>query len=152
MIGEVGANEGSVLGVQVKRGVLVGNLLKRFAHDVKQALWVCLDFVAHDLAREFDRQIEQFAAAVQESLRETPALSQQEMARAWLESLRVERSAVMSLFHDNVINAETMAMLTAEIDRQLIDPAATWPEIQATIAPEGMDTPDPGRDPEQRES
>lgn len=79
------------------------------------------------------QQMDQLADAVQESLREEPTLSEQEVAKAWLESLRVQRNTVMSLYHDNIINQETTSNLIAEIDMLLMDPASTWPEIEARI-------------------
>ena len=82
------------------------------------------------------QQMDQLAHAVQESLREEPTLSEQEVAKAWLESLRVQRNTVMSLYHDNIINQETTSNLIAEIDMLLTDPASTWPEIEAKILKE----------------
>jgi monovalent cation:H+ antiporter, CPA1 family len=87
-----------------------------------------------------EQSIEHLTAEVQESLREEPSLAQQEMAKAWLESLRVQRNTVMNLYHDNIITDETTSHLIAEIDMLLMDPASTWPEIQAKILQEDEGT------------
>lgn len=83
-----------------------------------------------------ERQIEQLTERVQETLRQEPILTEQEMAKAWLESLRVQRNTVMSLYHDNIISSDTTGHLIAEIDMLLADPASTWPEIEAKILQE----------------
>lgn len=80
-----------------------------------------------------DQQIEQLTDKVLETLHEEPALAKQEVAKAWLEALRVQRNTVMSLYHDNIINEETTSSLIAEIDLLLMDPASTWPEIKGKI-------------------
>jgi CPA1 family monovalent cation:H+ antiporter len=80
-----------------------------------------------------DQRVKRLIEQVQESLREEPALLEQEVAKAWLESLRVQRNTLMRLYHDNVINEETVSTLVAEIDMMLLDPAASWPEIEEKI-------------------
>lgn len=79
------------------------------------------------------QQIEQLNEKVKEALRAEPALAQQEMAKAWVESLRVQRNTMRSLYHDNIISEETASGLIAEIDVLLMNPDSKWPEIEAEM-------------------
>jgi len=92
------------------------------------------DYTLNTLEPVLETRIEQLTVQVREALKENPGLSEQEMARAWLETLRVQRSTLMSLHHDNIIDESTFYTLVGEIDLLITDPGSTWAEIHSRMS------------------
>ncbi len=76
-----------------------------------------------------DRQLEALTAQVRAALEEAPLLYQEELADAWIETLRAQRNALTGLFHNNIITEDVYNELVAEVDFLLIDPESHWEEL-----------------------
>jgi CPA1 family monovalent cation:H+ antiporter len=69
------------------------------------------------------------ALEVKNSLKSNPGLRAEELADAWREALRTQRTTLTKLFHDGIINETTLSELVSEVDEALAEPDALWDEI-----------------------
>ncbi len=74
--------------------------------------------------------------AVEQILRQHPALQMEELHKARLEILRAQRIALQELFHAGVIGEETFATLAAEVDSALSDTLPAWPGMLLRRSPD----------------
>jgi CPA1 family monovalent cation:H+ antiporter len=54
-------------------------------------------------------------------------LHEDELSDTYREALRAQRSALTTLFHDNIITEDTYETLVTEVDGALANPNSTWP-------------------------
>lgn len=87
------------------------------------------DFTWQYLAPALERRSKMLTQAVRESLIADPTLRAQELADAWREALRSQRSELTSLHRDGAISEEIFSELVAEVDAQLEDPHTIWSEV-----------------------
>lgn len=76
-----------------------------------------------------DQHLMQMTEAVRASLDEHPFLYEEELADAWIETLRAQRNSLTGLFHSNINNEDIFSELTAEVDFYLVDPDSGWQDL-----------------------
>jgi CPA1 family monovalent cation:H+ antiporter len=76
-----------------------------------------------------DERSKTLANLLRETLENEPHLHHEELADAYREAIRSQRSTLTELFQDNIISQETYEGLVAEVDAMLIDPESTWTEL-----------------------
>jgi CPA1 family monovalent cation:H+ antiporter len=102
--------------------------LQRMFHE-----GIISEYTLRRLNMILDQRLEKLTEAVHSALEEHPILYQEELADAWLETLRAQRIALTGLFHGNIITEETYAELVAEVDFLLTDPETGWQELNQKI-------------------
>jgi len=65
---------------------------------------------------QLNHQIDTYAAEVREMLDSAPEIEAEELDTVLRDALRVQRSAVLGLYHDGVISDDTLSRLALEID------------------------------------
>lgn len=80
-------------------------------------------------------QIASMTDKAHHELETNPVLFQEELAMAWVESLRVRRTTLTTLFHDHIISEENYLEMASHLDLLLADPENAWREIQPEIEP-----------------
>jgi monovalent cation:H+ antiporter, CPA1 family len=80
-----------------------------------------------------EENLEALTAKVHASLEAEPVLYEEELADAWVETLRARRNALTGLYHNNIITEEIYAQLVAEVDFLLTDPETGWKEFKQHI-------------------
>jgi monovalent cation:H+ antiporter, CPA1 family len=63
-----------------------------------------------------------------------PVLSQEELAMAWVESLRVRRATLTALYHDHILSEDSYLEMASGLDLLLADPKNAWRKIQGDLA------------------
>jgi monovalent cation:H+ antiporter, CPA1 family len=102
--------------------------LQRMHHE-----GVISEYTQRRLGKLIDERLHQMSEEVRASLESEPGLYQEELADAWIETLRAQRSALTGLFHNNIITEDVYAELVAEVDASLVDPEAGWKELNETL-------------------
>jgi monovalent cation:H+ antiporter, CPA1 family len=80
-----------------------------------------------------DASLQELTTQVHASLETEPILYEEELADAWVETLRARRNALTGLYHNNIITEEIYAQLVAEVDFLLTDPDTGWREFTQKI-------------------
>jgi hypothetical protein len=80
-----------------------------------------------------ERNLEDLSKKVQAALVAQPVLYEEELADAWLETLRARRNALTGLYHNNIITEDIYNQLVAEVDFQIIDPDTGWQKFTSQI-------------------
>lgn len=82
------------------------------------------------LSKMLMRKSSQASREVQLSLKDNPGLRAEELLDAWREALRTQRTTLTELFHDGIINEDTLSELVSEVDESLQEPEKLWDEIR----------------------
>jgi monovalent cation:H+ antiporter, CPA1 family len=102
--------------------------LQRMHHE-----GVISEYTQRRLGKLIDERLHQMSEEVRAALEAEPSLYQEELADAWIETLRAQRSALTGLFHNNIITEDVYTELVAEVDARLVDPEAGWKELNETL-------------------
>lgn len=84
------------------------------------------EFTLRRLNSIIDRHLKDLTNQVQTALESEPSLYQEELAEAWIETLRTRRSALTNLLHNHTITEDVYNELVAEVDFLLINPDMGW--------------------------
>jgi CPA1 family monovalent cation:H+ antiporter len=117
------------------RAVAMRAALSRLQHMHHEG--VISGYTHRRLNQVLEREAENLTAQVHAALEEEPSLYQEELADAWIETLRARRNAITGLFHNNIITEDVYSELVAEIDFQLTDPDSGWRELIEQIEKKG---------------
>ncbi len=77
-----------------------------------------------------EQQLDRVTQQTHDALEAEPDLRMEELTDAWREGLRAQRSALTSLYRDNIISEDTYSALVAEVDFALENPESNWPKPQ----------------------
>jgi monovalent cation:H+ antiporter, CPA1 family len=75
-----------------------------------------------------DRQAGHLAESIHQILKNEPDMHEEELADAWREVLRSQRSTLNGLFRDKVISENVFEELAAEVDFKLFEPGSPFPD------------------------
>ena len=106
------------------------------------------DFTLNRLRPILEERLAQLTDQVRAALEAEPSLYMEELADAWLESLRAQRNVYTTLFHDKIISEETYSELVSEVDFMLTDPESGWAALNKILQTE-EETVQPASEPEQ---
>ncbi|HTX79352.1 MAG TPA: Na+/H+ antiporter [Longilinea sp.] len=87
------------------------------------------DYTWHTIQSAIAKQQENLTSQMHAVLESEPELHEDELSDTYRESLRTQRSALATLFHDNLISEETYEILVSEVDGLLANPESTWPGL-----------------------
>jgi monovalent cation:H+ antiporter, CPA1 family len=94
---------------------------------------VISDFTLLRLRPLLESNLAALTEKVQASLEAQPVLYEEELADAWVETLRARRNALTGLYHNNIITEEIYTQLVAEVDFLITDPETGWAEFTQQI-------------------
>ena len=84
------------------------------------------DMTWNIVRKEMEEQSHRLTESLTEMMREEPALHDEEIADAWREALRTQRSALTNLYTNKIISEEVYSELVSEVDFQMEDPHRSW--------------------------
>lgn len=94
------------------------------------------DYTWRTLQPILDQRLQHTTEEVHIVLEQAPGLHEAELADAWRESLRTQRSAIAALYRDRIISEDVYTQLVADIDILLTDSESTWPELAEEHQPD----------------